>query len=53
MIGDDLDVDIIGARAVGMGTLLFDPYNIYVASDDPTQRVSRISDILIFIDKKN
>jgi len=53
MIGDDLDVDIIGARAVGMDTLLFDPFNIYAASDDPTQRVNKISDILTFIEKLN
>ena len=53
MIGDDLDVDIIGARAVGMDTLLFDPFDSYAKVEDPTQRVNKISEILTFIDKLN
>jgi putative hydrolase of the HAD superfamily len=53
MIGDDLDVDIIGAREVGMDTLLFDPFDSYATIEDPTQRVIKISEILNFIDKLN
>jgi putative hydrolase of the HAD superfamily len=50
MIGDDLDVDIIGAREIGMDTILFDPFDLYVSRQDPTPRVNNIPEILIFID---
>jgi len=50
MIGDDLDVDIIGARAIGMDTILFDPFGLYVSRQDPTPRVNNIPEILTFID---
>lgn len=53
MIGDDLDVDIIGAREIGMDTILFDPFNIYSTTLDPTHRVNNLSDILLFIDSLN
>jgi len=53
MIGDDLDVDIVGAREIGMDTILFDPFDIYLSTQDPTPRVSHISEILPIIDIMN
>ena len=53
MIGDDLDVDIIGAREIGMDTILFDPFDIYLSRQDPTHRVNNISDILLFLENLN
>src|ERR1035437_644548 len=50
MIGDDLDVDIIGAREIGMDTILFDPFGLYLSRQDPTPRVNNIPEILTFID---
>jgi len=50
MIGDDLDVDIIGAREIGMDTILFDPFDLYLSRQDPTPRVNNIPEILTFID---
>jgi len=53
MIGDDMDVDIIGAREIGMDTILFDPFDLYVSREDPTPRVNNLPDILAFIDIVN
>src|ERR1035437_4924091 len=53
MIGDDLEVDIIGARAIGMDTILFDPFNLNTTSPEPTHRVDYIPDILLYIDSLN
>lgn len=53
MIGDDLEVDIIGARAIGMDTILFDPFNLNTTSQEPTHRVDYIPDILPFIENMN
>jgi putative hydrolase of the HAD superfamily len=53
MIGDDLEVDIIGARAIGMDTILFDPFNLNTTSPEPTHRVDYIPDILPFIENMN
>ena len=39
MIGDDLEVDIIGASAVGMDTILFDPFDINTSATEPTHRM--------------
>ena len=50
MIGDDLDVDIIGAREIGMDTILFDPFGLYLSRQDPTPRVNNIPEILTIID---
>jgi putative hydrolase of the HAD superfamily len=46
MIGDDLDVDILGARAVGIDTILFDPFNMNCATRESTYRVDNIPEIL-------
>ena len=53
MIGDDLEVDIIGASAVGMDTIFFDPLNSDTALLTPTHCIETISDILSFIDSLN
>ena len=53
MIGDDLDVDIIGAREIGMDTILFDPFGLYLTREDPTPRVNNIPDILLLLDTLN
>ena len=53
MIGDDLEVDIIGACAVGMDTIYFDPLNRNTTSLVPTHRIDNISDILLYTDILN
>jgi putative hydrolase of the HAD superfamily len=53
MIGDDLDVDIIGAKIIGMDTILFDPFNSYQTTLEPTLRVNNISEIIVFLDSLN
>jgi putative hydrolase of the HAD superfamily len=49
MIGDDLEVDIIGAKAIGMDTVFFDPFNLNCETQEPTHRVDTISDILFIL----
>jgi len=46
MIGDDLEVDIIGAGAIGMDTVYFDPYNLNGSTTEPTYKVATLHDIL-------
>ena len=53
MIGDDLDVDIIGAHAVGMDTIFFDPLHTNTSTFPPTHCIDTIPDILPFIDSLN
>lgn len=53
MIGDDLEVDIIGAKAVGMDTIYFDPLNRNTTTLVPTHRVDNISDIPLYMDSLN
>lgn len=53
MIGDDLDVDIIGANAVGMDTIFFDPLHTNTSTLPPTHCIDTIPDILPFIDSLN
>jgi putative hydrolase of the HAD superfamily len=53
MIGDDLDVDIIGASAVGMDTIYFDPLKNNISSLIPTHRIDNIPDILLYMDRLN
>ncbi|MDP4162614.1 MAG: YjjG family noncanonical pyrimidine nucleotidase [Bacillota bacterium] len=53
MIGDDLDVDIIGAKAIGMDTVLFDPFDSNLTSLAPTHRINRIYDILPYMERIN
>ncbi len=49
MIGDDYEVDIIGAKKVGMRTILFDPNSIYVnhGSDYHIRSLKEIEEILL------
>jgi len=53
MIGDDLEVDIIGAKAVGMDTIFFDPLHNNTTTLIPTHCIDIISDIIPYIDSLN
>jgi putative hydrolase of the HAD superfamily len=44
MIGDDYDVDIIGAQAVGMDQVLFSPENIF-SNENVTYKISSLSEL--------
>jgi len=49
MIGDDLEVDIIGAKTIGMDTVFFDPFQSNIDTLEPTLRIEKISELLPFL----
>jgi putative hydrolase of the HAD superfamily len=53
MIGDDFNVDIIGATAIGMDTVFYDPHNSDMIDQEATYRVAHLTDLLSFLKIKN
>lgn len=51
MIGDDLEVDVIGAMNVGMKAILFDPENQHANFTDAPriQKISEVPDTLVWL----
>jgi len=47
-VGDYYEVDVVGARGVGMHPVLFDPYGAYDAADCAIMR--RFADVLVVVD---
>jgi len=53
MIGDDFNVDIIGATSIGMDTIFYDPQNEESNDQKPTYRVTHLTELLSLLEIKN
>lgn len=53
MIGDDFEVDILGATSIGMDTIFYDPQNTERIDQKPTYRVTHLIELLSLLETKN
>jgi putative hydrolase of the HAD superfamily len=53
MIGDDFEVDILGATSIGMDTVFYDPQNSKRVDRESTYRVTHLTELLSLMEVKN
>lgn len=53
MIGDDFEVDILGANAIGMDTVFYNPRNAETTSQQSTYKVTHLKELLPLLNIKN
>ncbi|NWJ49733.1 MAG: noncanonical pyrimidine nucleotidase, YjjG family [Bacteroidetes bacterium] len=53
MIGDDFEVDILGATSIGMDTIFYDPKNTERVDQMSTYRVTHLTELLSLLERKN
>lgn len=53
MIGDDMEVDILGASSIGMDTVFYDPHNADSIDQTATYKVTHLTELLSLLEIKN